>query len=260
MTQRRAASSLRGAPDRPLTIGLLAQLSEVTVPYGLAVGHRVDEDSCGGGECAHHRELARLRRDLHDGLGPSLAGIMVRADLLAQLMTKGDQGLTGGREVLQELRQEASAFLAEMRRVLSDREPAELDRTALADALPAFGQRISAASGGRLSVRVDVAAGVDAADRTSQVAAFWIVREALTNVVKHARATACAVRVWVNNGLRLSVVDDGHGGLTESGMGLGTMRGRAAEFGGWCDVVDTGHGVAVTAHLPEGRVPHDRAA
>jgi two-component system NarL family sensor kinase len=202
-----------------------------------------------------------LRRDLHDGLGPSLAGIMVRADLLAQLMTEDDHGLAGGgREVLRELRREASSFLAEMRRVLSDREPAELDRGGLAEALDALVQRIDAASGGRLSVRVDLGNEVDAVDRSSQVAALWIAGEALTNVVKHARATTCAVRVRRDRGLRLSVVDDGRGGLAESGMGLGSMRGRAAELGGWCDVVDTGHGVAVTAYLPEGRASHGRAA
>jgi signal transduction histidine kinase len=178
---------------------------------------------------------------------------MVRADLLAHLLTKDDRDLPDGREVLRELRQEASAFLAEMRRVLSAREPTELDRADLADALAALVERITAASGNHLSVRVDVADGVALTDRASQVAAFWIVREALTNVVKHAQATTCTVRVRLGKGLHLSVVDNGHGGLTESGMGLSTMRERAAEFGGWCDVVDTGHGVAVTAHLPEGR-------
>jgi len=216
------------------------------VPYEL---------ECVGSDCAHHRELSRLRRDLHDGLGPSLAGIMVRADLLAHLMSRNDDG---GRKVLQELRREASAFLAEMRRVLSARDPIELDRAGLAKGLDALAGRVSGTTG--LSVRIDVGNGVDTVDRATQVAAFWIVREALTNVVKHAQASTCVVQVRLTHGLRVSVVDDGRGGLAESGMGLGSMRGRAAELGGWCDVVDTGHGVAVTAHLPEGRISHDHAA
>ena len=119
---------------------------------------------------------------------------------------------------------------------------------------------MSGAAAGELDVRVDVGPDVAGAGWDSQVAAFWIVKEALTNVVKHARASVCVVRVWVDKGVRVSVVDDGHGGLTESGLGLGSMRGRAAELGGWCDVVDTGHGVAVTAHLPEGRTSYDHAA
>jgi len=103
------------------------------VPYGLGVGRRV---SCGP-ECAHHRELARLRRDLHDGLGPSLAGIMVRADLLARLLSA--DALPDGGELLQDLRREASAFLAEMRRVLTDRDPVELEGRDLAAGLAVLG-------------------------------------------------------------------------------------------------------------------------
>lgn len=230
------------------------------MPYGVATGHRVARDSCGA-ECTHHRELARLRRDLHDGLGPSLAGILIRADLLARLMTGEEDP---GQEVLHDLRREASTFLAEMRRLLTDRGPVELDGHDLAGGLSVLAERMSRAplgpSGQRLVIRVDVADDVDTMNWAAQVTAFWIVKEALTNVVKHAHADVCTVRVRVDRGLRLSVVDNGHGGLTESGLGLGSMRERAAELGGWCDVTDTGQGIAVTAHLPEGQASHDRAA
>ena len=167
------------------------------------------------------------------------------------------------RETLDDLRHEAAAFMAELRRVLADREPAELDDRDLTAGLTTLAQRMSAASGHRLVVEVHVDDEVGALDRTVQVAAFWIVKEALTNVVKHAHATTCAVRVSVDDGLRLSVVDNGRGGLANSGAGLSTMRERATELGGWCHVTDAGGGVAVTAHLPEdteGLVRHDRAA
>lgn len=222
-----------------------------------AIGRRRVSDDCVGRECAHCRELTRLRRDLHDGLGPSLAGILLRADLLAQLMTTNE---VAARETLADLRHEAAAFMAELRRVLAAREPAELDDRDLTAGLTTLAKRMRAASGGRLVVTVDVGGDVGALDRTVQVAAFWIVKEALTNVVKHAGATACVVRLHVDGGLCLSVVDNGCGGLADSGIGLTTMQDRAAEHGGWCDVVDTGGGVAVTAHLPEGLVRDDRAA
>lgn len=220
-----------------------------------------------------------MRRDLHDGLGPSLAGIMVRADLLGQLLTRDE---AAGLEVLRELRDEASAFLAEMRRVLADRAPAELEDRDLAYGLDVLARRMVAASGERVRVSVDVDDAVGALEWTVQVAAFWIVKEALTNVVKHADARTCVVRVWVDGGLRLSVVDDGRGGVTSRGhgtlagsrgdrppgpgrdqspgVGLSSMRERAAELGGSCHIADTGRGVTVTAHLPEGLDSHDRAA
>lgn len=216
-------------------------------------------DDCAVGECTHYAEVVRLRRDLHDGLGPGLAGIMMRADILARMMTD-DQGVA--EEMLRDLRREAATFMTEFRRVLADREPAELEDRALADGVVILARRMTGASGATLTVDVEVADDVDELDRDVQVAGFWIVKEALTNVVKHAGATRCAVRLWVDAGLRLSVVDNGAGAGpgVGSGVGLTSMTGRAAEFGGRCDVSDVGGGVSVTAHLPEGWDSDDRAA
>lgn len=201
------------------------------------------------GRCAHQAEVQRLRRDLHDGLGPGLAGILIRADLLARQLDQGP-----AEEMLRELRREAAAFMAEFRRVLADREPAELEGRSLADGLRVLAGRMRVAG---LAIEVEV---VGAADRDTQVAAFWIVKEALTNVVKHACATRCVVTVRADDGLRLSVVDNGAGGLRDGGAGLTSMRARAEELGGWCEVVDTGQGVTVSGHLPEGRSRDDHAA
>jgi signal transduction histidine kinase len=197
--------------------------------------------------CEHQAEVQRLRRDLHDGLGPGLAGILIRADLLARQLDRGP-----AEEMLRELRREAAAFMAEFRRVLADREPAELEGRSLADGLRVLAERMHVTG---LEIVIDVTGD---ADRDTQVAAFWIVKEALTNVVKHAGATRCVVTV--REGLRLSVVDNGDGGLHDGGVGLTSMRARAEELGGWCEVADTGRGVAVTAHLPEGRSRHDHTA
>lgn len=204
---------------------------------------------CEAGECVHYLEMMRLRRNLHDGLGPGLAGIMIRADILAQLMT-ANQG--AAEEMLHDLRREAAVFMAEFRRVLANQTPAELEGRHLADALDTVARRAASCTG----LRIDLAVTEEVAqlDRVLQVAAFWIVKEALTNVIKHANASSCVIRLHADHGLRLSVVDNGVGGMSDPGVGLSSMRSRATELGGWCEVTDTGVGMAVTAHLPEGSV------
>jgi signal transduction histidine kinase len=223
---------------------------------------------CRTGDCEHYQEMVRLRRNLHDGLGPGLAGIMMRADILTQLMT-ANQG--AAEEMLHDLRREAASFMAEFRRMLADQSPAELDGHRFDDALRTLGRRMSRASGDTLLVTVHVEPAAVEMDRAAQVAAFWIAKEALTNVVKHARARNCTIRVWVEDGLRLEITDDGVGGagLGRPGVGLTSMDSRAAELGGWCavtdsaipdrihdrisdgiDGIDGGLGVTVSAHLP----------
>jgi signal transduction histidine kinase len=210
------------------------------------------ESACAIGACEHYREMVRLRRNLHDGLGPGLAGIMLRADILSHLLTD-NRG--AAEEMLRELRHEAAEFMSEFRRVLADQAPAELDDHRLDDALSALAGRMSRATGGTLTVTTDVDPAATEADGPQQVAAFWIAREALTNVVKHANAHTCEIRVRAADGLRLSVVDDGVGGIGGGrGVGLTSMHGRAAELGGWCEVADRADtGVAVTAYLPAPR-------
>jgi signal transduction histidine kinase len=86
-----------------------------------------------------------------------------------------------------------------------------------------------------------------------EVAAYWIAQEALTNVKRHAHAQDCSVRVAVEpTTLRLEIADNG-GGLSagSSGIGLHTMRERAAEVGGTCEISErTGGGTLVVATLP----------
>jgi signal transduction histidine kinase len=225
------------------------------VPRALTVEdqHAPGSGTCRTGECEHYREMVRLRRNLHDGLGPGLAGIMMRADVLTQLLS-ADQGAV--EEMLHELRREAASFMAEFRRMLADQSPVELDGHDLGDALGTLAWRMSRASGNTLLVSTDVEPRVAGVDRAAQVAAFWIAKEALTNVVKHAKARTCAIRVWVDGGLWLEIVDNGVGGgaggarLRRRGVGLTSMGSRATELGGWCDVSDNGFGVTVTAHLP----------
>jgi len=220
--------------------------------------------ACSTGACEHYQEMVRLRRNLHDGLGPGLAGIMLRADILAKLLSANQ---SAAEQMLRELRHEAAEFMTEFRRVLANQSPAEMDGRGLGDALRTLAERMSRATGETLAIDIDIDPGADRhVDRATQVAAFWIAKEALTNVVKHAKARNCRIRGRVANGLHLSIVDDGVGvGATTAGrrgFGLTSMGSRAAELGGWCEITDgsaPGAGVAVTAYLPaDSPVPSPR--
>jgi len=221
-------------------------------------------DACSTGACEHYQEMVRLRRNLHDGLGPGLAGIMLRADILAKLLSANQ---TAAEQMLRELRHEAAEFMTEFRRVLANQSPAEMEGRGLGEALRTLAERMSRATGETLTITLDEDPGADRqVDRATQVAAFWIAKEALTNVVKHAKARNCHIRVRVANGLHLSIVDDGVGagigtgvGNGGHGFGLTSMGSRAAELGGWCEITEgtaPGVGVGVTAHLPAAGSPH----
>lgn len=209
---------------------------------------------CENCECEHYREVVRLRRNLHDGLGAGLAGIMMRVDVLPRLLNRDR---AEAEKVLLELRRESAAFMSEFRRMLSDDGPAELDGHSLDSAVHAVARRLSRATGVALTILVEVDRPVASCGRRTQEAAFWIAKEALTNVVKHAQAGACTVNMWADNGLWLEITDDGIGGvgagaLDRAGVGVPSMRGRAAELGGRCEVVDNdGCGVTVRAYLPD---------
>ena len=111
------------------------------------------------------------------------------------------------------------------------------------------------ADGGGLRISVEVPAGLPPLPAATEVAAYRIAQEALTNVVRHAGAASCAVRLGTAQGqLTVEVTDDGRGlPVTgpEPGVGLASMRERAEEMGGTCRVVDApGGGTRVLAELP----------
>jgi len=102
-------------------------------------------------------------------------------------------------------------------------------------------------------VTVDAPASITALPAAVEVAAYWIAQEALTNVKRHAGARTCHLRVLVEPAaLRLEIADDGRGlASAPTGIGLHTMRERAAEIGGTCEIIARpGGGTLVTASLP----------
>jgi signal transduction histidine kinase len=187
-----------------------------------------------------------LRRDLHDGLGPAMAGHLLRLDVISGKLG-GDSPAAADVDAL---RDELRATVLEVRRVVEGLRPPSLDELGLAAALAQATERLTAGASVSLDLRVDELPPLPAA---VEVAAYRIVTEAVTNVVRHAAARSCRVEAAAADGLlRLTVVDDGRGvapSAVRTGHGLQTMRERAEELRGRLRV-HSGIGTTVVAELP----------
>jgi signal transduction histidine kinase len=191
---------------------------------------------------AREEERRRLRRDLHDGLGPALAGLTLKLDTARNLL--------GDAPLLREMRDDVQGTIADVRHLVEGLRPVSLDELGLAEALRRLVDR--APPDGPLVHLVTDAADSPAA--AVEVAAYRIVQEALTNVLRHSGAHSCDVTVCGRNGsLVVSVADDGRGAgeASSGGSGLETMRERAEELGGSLELLPrAGGGTLVRAILP----------
>ena len=199
---------------------------------------------------AREEERRRLRRELHDGLGPTLTGIAFAADAAANHVrdpARVEDLLTG-------LRRDARAALADVRRVVDDLRPPALDELGLLGALRERADQLSWRSdGGAIRVRVDVPEQVPALPAAVEVAAYRIATEALTNVARHSGADAAVLRLRCEGPLEICVTDDGLPlGDWLPGVGLRAMRDRAVELGGSFSAGPTPEGGVVRASLPVG--------
>jgi signal transduction histidine kinase len=202
---------------------------------------------------AREEERRRLRRDLHDGLGAQLAGLNVQTGVLRRLIPE-DPGAAD--EVAVELRTELQSAIADIRRLVYDLRPPALDDLGLISALRQLADRYGAEDE-RLRVAVEAPQDLPHLPAAAEVAAYRISQEALTNVVRHAHAQSCVVRLAVADEMVLEIIDDGIGvpEVRTAGVGLFSMRERAAELGGTCVVEGAPEGgtrVLVRLPLPEG--------
>jgi two-component system, NarL family, sensor kinase len=200
---------------------------------------------------AREEERRRLRRDLHDGLGPTLAG--------ARLKVEAARSLAGSRphdagSLLDELDADLAALLEEVRRISRGLRPPALDELGLMPALRA--QATNLTTDGDLDLRVEGPVELPQLPAAVEAAAYWIALEALTNVRRHSAATHCLVRVRLADDLEVEVEDDGNGIApgTRRGVGLTAMHERANEVGGTLAVEPRtdATGTRVVAHLPAG--------
>lgn len=212
---------------------------------------------------AREEERRRLRRDLHDGLGPTLAGQTLQLDAALDLISSADMTpshIADAQRLLNELKAQTQATVGDIRRLVYELRPPALDELGLVGALRAhFDQARFASRGVRIKINAPES-GLPLLSAAVEVAAYRIALEAVTNVVRHANATECAVQFDLADQegkrmLRVQVQDNGRGlspGETQ-GVGLSSMRERAEELGGTCQVESVpGQGTRVIATLPLG--------
>jgi signal transduction histidine kinase len=197
---------------------------------------------------AREDERRRLRRDLHDGLGPSLAGIRLGVEAARSLVETDPDA---ARRLLDELARNVGESTDEVRRIVRNVRPPQLDALGLVGALDVWASQQPTA----LEVEVVGPRGAVVPPAT-ETAAYRIAMEALTNVVRHSRARRCCVRVEVDRTLRLDVSDDGIGmSAITPGVGIASMRERAGELGGsvsFLSPLSCDGGTCVRVELPLG--------
>ncbi len=180
-------------------------------------------------DVARERDLERRRilADLHDGLGPVLAGMSMR--LRAALRA---DGAAADPALLTDLADALAAGRTDLRRIVAGITPSALDGGDLAAALERLVASFRDHSDGGPALTLDVA--LDArVPEPLQVAVYRCVAEGVTNALRHANPSAITVRVVSQDGLvTVDVVDDGAGGRIVPGVGLSSLRDRAGNLGG----------------------------
>ena len=197
---------------------------------------------------AREEERRRLRRDLHDGIGPALAGLTLKTETARALLPRGSDGAS---RQLHELSEEIRRTVVDVRHLVEGLRPPALDELGLAGACAQAVDRLTA--GADLTAGVHASGDLSALPAAVEVAAYRIVVEAVTNTVRHASARRCEVSLAMTpTGLAVTVTDDGTGlrTLGDHGSGQAIMRERAEELGGAATVTTTSPGVVVEARLP----------
>jgi signal transduction histidine kinase len=200
---------------------------------------------------AGEEERRRLRRDLHDGLGPALAAQSLKLEAARDLVrTSPEQAIA----LLSALLDESQRAITDIRRLVYALRPPELDELGL---IAALRTQVARSAHPGLAVCLDTPDRLPPLPAAVEAAVYRIAQEGLTNVVRHAKASTCLIRLAAASagGLCLEIVDNGRGlpPVRSVGVGLLSMRERAEELGGDCVVGPApGGGTRVRATLPCG--------
>jgi len=213
---------------------------------------------------AREEERRRLRRDLHDGLGPTLGGLTLGLDTARGMVT----GKSSAEELLVRLKEESQEAVEDVRSLVYGLRPPALDDLGLVAAIrqqAAKHGRIADAGTGRPRTEkgengpvfsVKAPETLPPLPAAVEVACYRIAQEAMTNVARHAQASSCCVSLSVNEAtgvFELEVTDDGVGMPEDrrAGVGMTSMRERAEELGGALTIEPIPEGgTRVLAHLP----------
>ncbi|HEX6305080.1 MAG TPA: histidine kinase [Anaerolineales bacterium] len=203
-------------------------------------------------------ERRRLRRDLHDGLGPQLASLTLKIDAARNLLKQTPDEVE---PVLIQLKKETQSALKDIRRIAYDLRPPALDELGL---IPALNEKVASLNEHSITrISFESPENIEPLPAAVEVAAYRIAMEALTNVIHHSKAKNCRLQINAKQRLEMEICDDG-GGLPEDfrvGVGLSSMRERAAELGGECHITRLENGgTRVLVKLPLNNVHSQPAA
>ncbi len=197
-------------------------------------------------------ERRRLRRDLHDGLGPQLGALTLKIETIRNRFAH-DPELDAA---LVDLTARTQDALFDIRRLVYALRPPALDELGLLSAVRQAVAQYDRRGTGGFAVALELPESLPALPAAVEVAAYRIVQEALANVVRHSAARTCRLVLSMDDActlLHIRILDDGCGVPTHhpAGVGLVSMRERAEELGGRFTITSspTG-GTAVTADLP----------
>jgi signal transduction histidine kinase len=206
-------------------------------------------DSRGVAITAIEEERRRLRRDLHDGLGPTLSGVAFAADAARNVL--GDDP-DAADDLLGQLRADTASAIGEIRRLVYGLRPPALDELGLVGAVRQHASSLHNAAGAPLHVAVSATDPMPDLSAAAEVASYRIVVEALTNVARHATASRAQVDLVVEDDvLHLEVQDDGTSAEEwRPGVGLASMKERAEQVGGTLVAQAGDRGGRVTAAIP----------
>jgi signal transduction histidine kinase len=198
---------------------------------------------------AIEEERRRLRRDLHDGLGPRLTGVAYAADAARNVLGR-DPERAG--DLLTGLRAEAGEAILEVRRLVEGLRPPSLDQVGLEQALRQHARHVIRADGRPLEVDLEVTTPLPVLGAATEVTAYRIVVEALTNAARHSGGDRAAVTLCVDGAaLAIEIRDNGRPERAWSpGVGLTSMRERAEMLGGTVSADADPTGGVVSARLP----------
>lgn len=198
---------------------------------------------------SREEERRRLRRDLHDELGPQLASLKLNIDIAHTLVSRDP---AAAETLLLDLRSKSQSAIADIRRLVYDLRPPALDEFGLIGAIQEYGRQIESKDG--LSIQWEMPELLLPLPAAVEVAAYRIAMEALANIVRHSHGLSCQVSISIiDDYLQIEICDDGLGlpQNLQSGVGLNSMRERAAELGGTCVIEALSQGgTRVLARLP----------
>lgn len=196
---------------------------------------------------AREEERRRLRRDLHDGLGPRLAALALRIDSVGDRV-EGDHET---REQLNDLGRRMEEAVTDVRRIAYDLRPPALDDFGLVEAV-----KQTATGYGRSGpeITVTVSHPLPPLSAAVEAAAYRIVQEALANAVRHGQPANCVVTLEADSPsvLLVAIKDNGVGisATATPGIGLRSMRERADELGGTLEIASAPGETVISARLP----------